>query len=133
LIQNRSLRIVNNTGFHSHTDVLFLRNKVLKVDDLKYFNFGNLTYHLNTDMLPHDMESLLIINNQIHSYPTRQSEKPHSPFTTTVFSQKSLLFTKPKFWNDLDTSLKQVRGIGILKSELKYHLFAPYSPFNHIH
>ena len=108
LIQKRTRKIMNNTAFHSHTKVLFLINKILKVHDLYYLNLGILMFQLNIDMLLHAMESLFFRNNQIHLYPTRQSENLNLPFTRNVSSQKFLIFMGPKCWNELDTSLKQV-------------------------
>ena len=62
-------------------------------------------YELSKDNLPDNFVPFFQRNNTIHSYPTRRSNHFHLPRTRTVFANKTIIFTGPKFWNSLNNEL----------------------------
>lgn len=126
-IQKRAIRIVNKTGFYAHTTELFYSNRVLKLTDLYLYNIGIFMYKLSNNELP---ESFMIIfkkNNYFHTYPTRQSGSFHLPRTRTLFAQKTILFSGPKFWNDLPNEITTSPSLRVFKRKLKLLLLLKYS------
>ena len=73
ILQKRVLRIICHTDRLSHTNRLFLDNKILKIHDLYNFFLGCFMFQLNSNGLPQAITSLFQKNQQLHNYPTRQS------------------------------------------------------------
>ena len=84
-------------------------------------------YELSKDNLPDAFVPLFQRNNTIHSYPTRQSNHFHLPRTRTVFANKTIIFTGPKFWNSLNNELVESPSINSLKRKLRCFLLSKYT------
>ena len=119
LLQKKALRIISNTDFRAHTDVLFSSNKLLKIHDIYSLQLGAFMFSLNNDELPLIFNSMFIKNKQYHSYPTRLSGSFHLPKTRTLFANHIFTFTGPKFWNSLPPSLTQIKSSHTFRRRLK--------------
>ena len=121
------MRIICRTDRLSHTNSLFLENKVLKIHDLYNFFLGCFMFQLNSNELPHAITSLFQKNQQLlHNYPTRQSSFFDLHRLRTVLRKKTLIFTGPVYWNSLDTALKQLPNLSTFKRHLKLKLLIQY-------
>ena len=126
LLQKKIVRIISKNGFYSHTNPIFYANKILKVDDLFYFQLGQFMYKYNTKELPNIFFNLFTKNSSIHKYPTRHSDSFHIPLTRTVFANKIFTFTGTKFWNSLDDSFKVPQSLHSFKQKLKNMFLSKY-------
>ena len=86
LLQKKAMRVICNTSWMSHTDVLFIENNILKINDLYRYNLGQFMYQLNNNTLPSVFELIFNKNKTIHKYPTRQSDEFHLPLPRTILS-----------------------------------------------
>lgn len=125
-IQKRAIRNVNNAGYLSHTNHLFHKDKILKIIDLYSYNLGIFMYQLSVDELPDVFSHMFRRNSSIHNYPTRQSDAYHLPRTRTIFAKNTIIFTGPKYWNDLPTQITGCSTIYSLKRKLKDFLLNDY-------
>ena len=125
-IQKRAIRIINKVGYLSHTNDLFYNNNILKLVDLFTYNVGIFMYQLSNKDLPEVFQIMFTRNRLIHSYPTRQSDAYHLPRTRTIFAKKTIMFTGPKFWNDLPVEITQSQSLFIFKRKLKQLLLNEY-------
>ena len=126
ILQKRVIRIICHTNRLSHTNSLFLENKILKVHDLFNFFLGCFMFQLNSNDLPHAITSIFQKNQQLHNYPTRQSSFFHLHKLRTLLRKKTLIYTGPVYWNALDISLKQLPNLGTFKYHLKRKLLLLY-------
>ena len=126
LLQKKIVRIISKKGFYSHTNPIFYANKILKVDDLFYFQLGQFMYKYNTKELPNILFYLFTKNSSIHNYPMRHSDSFHIPLTRTVFANKIFTFTGTKFWNSLDDSFKVPQSLHSFKQKLKNMFLSKY-------
>ena len=126
-IQKRSIRIVNRTSFLAHTNELFFTNKVFKITDLFLYNLGMFMYKLLINELPEAFMTMFKKNNEIHTYPTRQRDSFHLPSTRTVFAQKQIIFTGPRFWNDLPNEIMISPSLYVFKRRVKLLLLQKYN------
>ena len=126
VVQKRAVRIINNVGFLAHTNMLFYKCNILKISDLHLYNIGIFMYELSKDNLPDAFVPFFQRNNTIHSYPTRQSNHFHLPRTRTVFANKTIIFTGPKFWNSLYNEIVESPSINSLKRKLRCFLLSKY-------
>ena len=75
VLQKKAIRAINNLAYNEHTNVHFKCNKLLKLSDqykLQVYNYVFQVLHSNID---EEMESSLLINNQIHSHNTRTNNQ----------------------------------------------------------
>ena len=118
-VQKRAIRNVNNVGYLSHTDDLFLNDRILKIIDLYNYNLGIFMYQLSVNELPSVFSHMFRRNRSIHKYPTRQRDAYHLPRTRTIFAQNTIIFTGPRYWNDLPTQITDCSSLYSLKRKLK--------------
>ena len=91
------------------------------------YSVGVFMYQLTINELPAVICALFVRNNTIHSYSTRQSNLFHLPLTRTLFAQKNITFTGPKFWNDLPIGFTESTSLYSFKRKLKCHLLSNYA------
>ena len=73
-IQKKAVRIITNSKFNAHTDPLFKKLKLLKIQDI--FRVSCLTFHYKLEredlnLTPAYFKTLLARNWDIHQYQTR--------------------------------------------------------------
>ena len=125
-IQKRAIRNVNHAGYLSHTNSHFHKNTILKTTDLFNYNVGIFMYQLSTNELPEVFTHMFRKNSLIHNYPTRQSGAYHLPRTRTMFAKKTIMFTGPRYWNDLPTRIVSSSSLYSFKRNLKDFLLNGY-------
>ena len=125
-IQKRAIRNINHVGFLFHTRPLFLKNKLLRIDDIYVYNLGIFMHQLSVGEIPVEIAELFDKNSTIHSYPTRQSTLFHLPRTRTLFAQKTVIYTGPKLWIDLPKVIIESTSLYTFKRKLKCHLLKKY-------
>ena len=126
LLQKKSLRIVFNLPIRAHTDALFFDHKVLKLKDLYLFQLGQFMFNYTNNHLPKIFQDSFHRNSHVHNYPTRRSNEFHLPLLRTVHAQNIFTYTGPRFWNNLDNSLKELHKFITFKYNLKKHLLSKY-------
>ena len=126
LLQKKSLRIICNTNARSHTNQLFLQNKILKIEDLYSFQLGQFMYNYNNNTLPSVFNRMFPKNQSFHSYPTRQSNEFHLPLLRTLLAKNTFIYTGPQFWNSLGDDIKNSSTLNAFKSNLKSALLQSY-------
>ena len=62
LLQKKAIRIISNTDYRAHSSKLFLKLKLLKLDDIMTFQLGTFMYKINNNKLP----SMIPHNNYVH-------------------------------------------------------------------
>ena len=132
LLQKKALRIICNTSWKAHTDILFYENKVLKINDLFSHYLGQFMYKLENKEQPSIFYDMFKKYNAIHKYPTRRSNEFHLPKTRTILTHSTFTSAGPKFWNTLDSNLKSAPSIASFKKGLKLFFLNSYnkSPAN---
>jgi exonuclease III len=118
LLQKKIIRIITGEGYLSHTDPLFRRTNILKLDDLHTFQLAVYGYKLNARgafTLP------------VHEYHTRNRDHAVPRFQRLTISQRALSYAVPHVWNTLPTSIKDCSSVGVFKKLLKNHLLVTYS------
>ena len=130
LLQKRAIRNVNNTVYLSHTNDLFRSNGILKLVDLFYYNVGIFMHKFSSNNLPEIFLQMFQRNNSIHNYPTRQRDEYHLPRARTIFAQKTIMYSGPKYWNDLPHKVTSCLLLSSFKRQLKQFLLNLYASQN---
>ena len=74
-LQKRAVRIITNSKYNAHTDPIFRRLNLLKLDDIFRCNALRFVFKLFNDGLPSYFTDTLLTNGPSHTYPTRESDK----------------------------------------------------------
>ena len=127
LLQKKSLRIIHNSAFLSHTDPLFFDSRLLKINDLYLFHLGQFMYKYNSNTLPHVFDAMFSLNRSFHHYPTRRSDEFHLPLFRTVLAKKTFKYDGPRFWNSLTEDIKNKPSLNSFKKKLKIYLLKSYN------
>ena len=77
--------------------------------------------------LPMVFNSIFIKNNEIHQYPTRQTNLLHIPRIRTALTQSTFIYTGPKLWNSLSSDIRETISLSTFKYKLKKKFIASYS------
>ena len=71
VLRKKAIRAINTLQYNEHTNAYFKCNKVLKLSDQYKLQVSNYIFQLLHSNIDEEIESSLLINNQIHSYITR--------------------------------------------------------------
>ena len=121
MLQKKCIRNVCGTGYLSHTDPLFEKMKILKVEDLFIFNAATFVFKLNNELLPVSFENYLV--------PLSAPNRTNSYILNTanfVNLKQFPPFYLPIIWNKLNYKLKLESKFSIFKKELLNQLLAKY-------
>ena len=128
LLQKKALRVIFQTQYRSHTDILFYENNILKVKDIYFFQLGQFMFKLSKGDLPEIFSDMFSTNASVHNYPTRQRNCYHLPLTRTSLAQKSFIFSGCAYWNSLPNDIKDAPSLSTFKRKLKKVLLGQYIP-----
>ena len=106
LLQKKAIRVCTNAGYRDHTDPLFARLKTLKVTDINFLQKALFMFRLHNDSLPFHFPPMFCLNRDIHTYPTRQSNKYHLCNPKTTMAMKSIRHSGPDIWNSLSVDIR---------------------------
>ena len=118
------MQIINFAPFSSHTNNMFLDNKLLKIDDIvKAEQLKLIVFDFKNKNLPIDLLGLFKLNSDINSHITRNVSKGGifiSQIKTTHFGIKTLRYSAAFLWNNFikDNKINDISKAGIFKKYL---------------
>ena len=133
VLQKKSIRIINFSGYNCHTNDLFISNDLLKFDDIIKIERLKIVFDYIHQNLPTDLNNLFDLNVNINSHKTRNvaSDGLFIPLIRTVsFGSKSLRYSAAVQWNNLIKGNKKIITItkaGLFKKKLKKYYISLYS------
>jgi hypothetical protein len=116
-VQKQALRVIFKRPYRAHTDPLFRKSSILKINDLYKLNMALLGYDYKHDDLPIFFRGLYSDRN-IHR-PTRQIHNISSTKPRTKFSSASVYHMIPKIWNELPNYTKDIHNRNSFKKLMK--------------
>lgn len=133
LLQKKVIRTCTFSLWLAHTDPLFQSLNTLKIHDIYLFQLGTFMYKYYHNMLPPDIldNSFFTTNQTIHDHHTRQALNIHVSSTNTLLAENTIKIQGALLWNNLPTSLKTSKSLGIFKCTMKrgiinqYHQISP--------
>ena len=95
-LHKNTIRCINKLYYNAHTEPLFIRNKILKLDDLYTFELSKFMFVCINGILPTPILDYFITNATIHAHHTRQRNIPHVTQTFGTISERSVTHKGPK-------------------------------------
>ena len=104
--QKKIIRIVKNTRYNAHTDVIFKELGILKLSDIIDVELSKFMFKFNNNELPVALNNLFQLNSEIHHYGTRNRNDPRVPCHKSAKFNNSFLARGPSVWADLPYDIK---------------------------
>ena len=70
ILQKKAIRCINKLYYNAHTEPLFIRNKILKLDDLYTFELSKFMFDCINGILPTQILEYFTTNATIHAHHT---------------------------------------------------------------
>ena len=125
ILQKKAIRIITNYHYIAHTDPLFSKLKLLKLDDLYKHQLCIFMYKAANNKLPDAMSSMLTKYN-IHKHYLRNQNSYYIQNIRINSRKCTINYSGPVFWNALPSKLKQLVSINQFKNKLKELLLCKY-------
>ena len=118
--------------YNSHTNQLFINQKILKMDDIIKTQQLKLIYEFKNNILPSDLMNLFKTINNVYNYETRSNDNKRlfiPEILTTTYGTKSLKYQGPLLWNKISKTnpkINEIKSSKRLKYVIKSHYLASY-------
>ena len=121
ILQKRAVRLIDNSKAMSHSDPLFLKYKILKVNDLVDYNQAIFMYKYTNKLLPYSFENIFKKLGNFERSLNYQLDILNLSLLKYLPSSSLL-----KIWNNLPLDLKRSNSLSIFKNRLLNSLFENY-------
>ena len=123
LLQNKAIRIITNSEYKCSSNPLFIKMKVLPIQQLITLNTLIFMYNFHSGHLPLIFKTMFVINSSVHPHKTRQRMLLHKPPVRTTHALNSFQNMGINRWNDLNLSIKSSTTLTKFKKLCKKELF----------
>ena len=129
ILQKRALRIIDKKPYNSHTNPLFYKYSILKLNDLYTFRCSLLYHKSLRNGLPTYFSSLLKTNENTHEHFTRGRNNIHVNLVQSELGKQNFNYKIAFVWNKLDDTIKKERldTVSSFTKKLKRYLIVEYS------
>jgi putative NIF3 family GTP cyclohydrolase 1 type 2 len=125
LLQKKAIRIVSGADYLDHTNCLFLRNNLLKFNDIIELNILLVMFKAHNNSLPRNLQKCFSVKEE--KYSSRFKNKFKVNFVRTDIKARNISVYGVKLWNALDYKLTCCTDMGMLKKLFKNYCFEKYS------
>ena len=119
VLQKKAIRAINNLAYNEHNNAYFKCNKILKLSDQYKIQVSNYIFQVLHSNIDEEIESSLLINNQIHSHNTRTNNQMSILSMYRFKTKKCVLHNGIMTWNSLPEIFKVNVFFSILKSKVR--------------
>ena len=95
------VRIINNSRYDSHTNLIFKNLRILRFHDICKLQIGQFMFLYENNMLPENFENMFKLNKEVHNYDTRSASEFRIEIPRTILRQFSIKYMGPFFYNSL--------------------------------
>ena len=123
LLQKRAVRIIDNSPYLAHSDPLFKKLSILKLNSIYKLSCLVFMYKIKNNQIPNVCNSLVLLNtNLVPRYNLRTTNDFIIPNHRTTLRSKCIKIQGPKFWNSIPASTKAVNNMNTFKKQVKLSL-----------
>jgi len=125
-LQKRAVRIVHKARYREHSSPFFKSLNILKLQDINNLQIAVFMYKYYHNLLPLLFDDFFCLNANIHPYCTRRSNALHLPAVRTILRKRSIIFTGPLIWNQLNPDFHTLPSVASFKFNYKKLLISGY-------
>ena len=122
LLQKRAIRILTNSKYNCPSTPLFIKLKILPIQELITLNTLIFMYKFHSGNLPCIFKTMFVNNSSIHSHNTRQKNFLHKHTVRTTQALCSLQNVGISKWNNLSADIKSSITLSKFKESCKREL-----------
>ena len=126
ILQKKAIRCINKSYYNAHTEP-FIRNKILKLDDLYKFELSKFMFDCINGLLPTPILEYFTTNATIHAHHTRQRNIPHVTQTVGTISERAVTHKGPKTWTEIPQTIRLHQNKNIFSRLLKNDYITKYN------
>ncbi len=122
----KTLKILYNRDFYEPTDMLQSELSILKVSDICLKNTLLFVHKQQQCTLPDIFNSYYMLNNNVHSYNTRNVTKVHEGRAKTSLGKNSIKIKGAKLFNLISEEITKLKSINKFKREITKNILSAY-------
>ena len=127
-LQKKSIRIITNSPYKSHTEPLFKRTGILKLTDQYKLNVLTFMYQHKNSKLPDSLNKLPYFISSCRRL-TRQRALANCSRSRTKFTDLLPLHMFPKMWNELHPKFHEIASFGLFKRSVRAGFIEEYMDY----
>ena len=128
ILQKRAIRTINRANYNSHTEPLFKKCGILKLNDLYESQVALFMRDYVSNILPMSFDKLYHFNYEIQKdHETRQSNQMYIQRCNSAFAGKLPLYKFPLIWNKWCNVLPNISSRSHFKKQLTKCIISSYS------
>ena len=128
VMQKKAVRIISGAKYNDHTNPLFTKLKILKLEDIHELQIAKYMYALNNGTLPKALINMFTMNNEIHTHNTRNRYNPHVTTRRTIATSKTIRHKGPVVWYTIPNHIKKdKRTLKSFTRKLRSAMLVKYS------
>ena len=125
-LQKKAVRLISKGKYNCHTEPLFRKLNLLKIDDIFKLDCIQLYIKNRQNKLPHYLSNQLLTNEHFHSYNTRQTQNIHNLPIRTKLEEQQINTKVSIVYNNLQENIKsKVTSCASIKT-IKKEIIAQY-------
>jgi len=120
-IQKKAIRIISGSKYNAHTEPIFKKLHILKIDNLCTLRGAKFCYQLENNTLPvYFYSGIFTKNSELHEYSTRGLNNYQYPNLKHEFMKETLRYRIPKTFNCTPPLIKDKISTHTIKAFSKY-------------
>ena len=117
----KAIRAITLSNYISHTEPIFKRLGILKIEDIFLLNQLKFCFRLLNNNLPVYFKSIQVSrHHETHSYNTRNKKNVHKNRVFHVFAEKCIRFSVPSLLNSINENIINKINTHSYASFIKY-------------
>ena len=104
-LQKWSVRSITSSKYNAHTEPLFLKLRLLKVEDIYKLCVLKFYYKYENKLLPSFFSKMFDSLYPTHDYGTRQRDQPTTPIPKTKLAESSIRYALPPVISTIDENI----------------------------
>ena len=125
-LHKKSIRIINNKPYNYHTEPLFKKSNILKIQDQYKLNILIFMHQLKHHKLPESFDCLTFFNPE-HIQETRQVNLANCYRFRTSFTSRMPFHQFPREWNKLKYEIRETTYLRSFKRKIHATFLNEYS------
>ena len=126
-VQKKAIRTITNDNYNSHSDPLFKKTHILKLDNLYELSVSKYMYALISGILPINLANDFSQNRNVPRYNTRNQLNPHIQSRRTNIASRNIKPRGPDIWCNIPNEIKTSKTIKSFTNRINKLYICKYS------
>ena len=106
-LQKWAVRAMTCSKYNAHTEPIFKKLKILRVDDIYKLTAIKFYYKFENNLLPQSFQDIFTLEMPPHAHDTRIRDEPRPYVPKTSLGESAIRFTIPDYIEELPTCISE--------------------------